>query len=447
MNTKVMKLVGIAVVLVFIITACAPATKAPPTEKPAVEEVVTEEVEEEVEARPVNVVIMSGPEADGMKTVAEEYMNKTGNPVEIIEQGRDTYLTMVPTQLLSGTDAFDLAFIQSTMVGELAQAKAILPLSPFLDELSEEELADVDIEDVLVPALYEGQIYGLPTDISTLFLFYRSDLIPEPPSTWEETLDVARQFSQSQNADSPTPYGLAFDGVPGESLPETFYNVMWSYGAEIVDEEGNVVVDSPEAVEAGALWQTMVEEELLPPEILSMGFGEVLAAIESGQVAMAVPAWNATYPIILNGTSEYKDVIKVAVVPGVEQDDGNIYSTPYSHSYFFALNAASPNLKAAFDFLIYATGKEGGLVYAKAGGAPSRMSIFTSEELKDSRPEFPLMLESLKIAKMGPPLNYWPEHIDAMNTALASILDLSEDPQTALSKAAEAMTTAKESYE
>jgi multiple sugar transport system substrate-binding protein len=442
MNTKMIKLLGFAVFLVFLITACAQATETPPAEEPTAEEEVKADA-----GSPVKVVIMSGPEADGMKKVAEEYMKKTGNPVEIIEQGRDTYLTMIPTQLLSGTDAFDLAFIQSTMVGELAQAESILPLSPFLEELSEEELAIVDIEDVLVPALYEGQVYGLPTDISTLFLFYRSDLIPEPPSTWEETLDVARQFSQSQNADSPTPYGLAFDGVPGESLPETFYNVMWSYGAEIVDEDGNVIVDSPEAAAAGGLWQTMAEEELLPPEILSMGFGEVLAAIESGQVAMAVPAWNAAYPIILNGTSEYKDVIEVAVVPGVEQENGSIYHTPYSHSYFFALNSASKNLDAAFEFLMYATGKEGGLVYAKAGGAPSRMSIFTSEELKDVRPEFPLMLESLKIAKMGPPLNYWPEHIDAMNTALASILDLSEDPQTALTKAAEAMRLAKESYE
>ncbi len=390
----------------------------------------------------VRVVIMSGPEADGMKEVAAAYTEATGNPVEIVEQGRDTYLTLIPTQLLAGTDAFDLAFIQSTMVGELAAAGAILPLDPFLEQLTEEQMADVDLDDILVPAVYEDQIYGLPTDISTLFLYYRSDLIPEPPDTWDEVLELARQFSQSQNPDSPTPYGLAFDGLVGETLPETFYNVMWSFGGEVVDEEGNPAVDSPEAVAAGAYWQTLAEEELIPPEILSMGFGEVLAAIEAGDIAMAVPAWNAAYPIILNGTSEYRDVIEVALVPGVEQEDGTILRTPYTHSYFFALNSSGPNLDAAFQFLIFATGKEGGRIYARAGGAPSRASIFDDPELQEVRPEFPLMRESLEIAKAGPPLCYWPEHIDAMNTALADILSLREEPATALARAAEQMREA-----
>lgn len=395
----------------------------------------------------VKVVIMSGPEADGMKEVAAAYTEATGNPVEIVEQGRDTYLTLIPTQLLAGTDAFDLAFIQSTMVGELAAAGAILPLDPFLEQLSPEQMTDVDLDDILVPAVYEGQIYGLPTDISTLFLYYRTDLISEPPNTWDEVLELARQFSQAQNPDSPTPYGLAFDGVVGETLPETFYNFMWAFGGEIVDEEGNPAVDGPGAVAAGEYWKTLAEEELVPPEILSMGFGEVLAAIESGQIAMAVPAWNAMYPIILNGTSEYKDVIQVALVPGVEQEDGTILRTPYTHSYFFALNSEGPNLNAAFQFLIYATGKEGGRIYAEAGGAPSRASIFDAPELQEVRPEFPLMRGSLEIAKAGPGICFWPEHIDAMNTALAAILSLSDESADALAAAAEQMREARTACE
>jgi len=444
------KLISIitCLVLIFLLSACASQEATEPVveaNEGDTSEVVQEEVVEEV-AEPlplVNVVIMSGPEADGMKKVAEAYTELTGNPVEIVEQGRDTYLTLIPTQLLSGTDAIDLAFIQSTMVGELAQAEAILPLSPYLNNLSQEEIDEVDIDDVLAPAMYDGEIYGLPTDISTLFLFYRSDLIPEPPTTWEETLELARTFSQSQNSNSPTPYGLAFDGVPGETLPETFYNVMWSFVGEVVDDSGSVAIDQAGAVEAGNFWKTLAEEELLPPEILSWGFGEVLAAIESGEIAMAVPAWNATYPIILNGTSEFKDVIKVAAVPGVAQADGSILRTPYTHSYFFALNSGSKNLDAAFKFLVWATGKEGGMIYAQAGGAPSRKSIFTSAELAESRPEFPLMVESLEVAKLGPPICYWPEHIDAMNTALASILNLSKSPEAAFANAAETMRQAQ----
>ncbi|MCZ7544289.1 MAG: hypothetical protein M5R40_12480 [Anaerolineae bacterium] len=153
------------------------------------------------------------------------------------------------------------------------------------------------------------------------------------------------------------------------------------------------------------------------------------------------------YPIILNGTSEYKDVIQVALVPGVEQEDGTILRTPYTHSYFFALNSEGPNLNAAFQFLIYATGKEGGRIYAEAGGAPSRASIFDDPELQEVRPEFPLMRGSLEIAKAGPGICFWPEHIDAMNTALAAILSLSDEPADALAAAAEQMREARTACE
>lgn len=386
---------------------------------------------------------MSGPEADGMRQVARAYTELTGASVEIIEQGRDTYLTLIPTQLLAGTSAFDLAFIQSTMVGELADAGAILPLDPFLERLSPEQKVDVDLNDILVPALYEGKIYGLPTDISTYFSYYRSDLIPQAPETWDEVLELARRFSKSQNPDSPTTYGLAFDGLVGQTLPEGFYTVMWSYGGKLIDEEGNPTVDSPEVVEAARFWQTLAREELVPPEILSMGFSEVLAALEGGQVAMAIPGWNAMFPIILGGNSPYRDNIAVSVVPGVRQSDGSILRTPYTHSYFFALNAQSQNLDAAFEFLIFATGKEGGKIYARAGGMPSRASILNDQELITVRPEFPLMRESLEIAIAGPPLCYWAEHIEAMNTALASILNLSQEPEVALAEARRKMEQAR----
>ncbi len=391
----------------------------------------------------VRVVIMSGPEADGMKEVARQYTEQTGNPVEIIEQGRDTYLTLIPTQLLAGTSAFDLAFIQSTMVGELADAGAILPLDGFLQALTPEQQADVDLDDILVPALYEGQIFGLPTDISTYFAYYRSDLIPQPPETWDEVLDLARQFSRSQNPDSPTRYGLAFDGLVGQTLPEGFYSVMWSYGGQVVDEDGIPAVDQPQAVEAAAFWQALAREELIPPEILSMGFSEVLAALEAGQVAMAIPGWNAMSPIIRGGTSPHRDVIEEALLPGVRQADGTILRTPYTHSYFFALNSFGESPDAAMEFLLYATGKEGSKIYALAGGMPSRVSILNDEELIEYRPEFPLMSESLEVAVAGPPLPYWPEHIEAMNTALASILNLSRQPEEALAAAARAMEAAR----
>jgi multiple sugar transport system substrate-binding protein len=47
------------------------------------------------------------------------------------------------------------------------------------------------LEGPLKTASYEGKLYAAPYNSNTQLLWYRSDLVPTPPATWDEMFDMA----------------------------------------------------------------------------------------------------------------------------------------------------------------------------------------------------------------------------------------------------------------
>ena len=79
-------------------------------------------------------MVRTGVEADAIKAVAQAYTQATGQPVELMEIGRSGYYATLHTQLVAGADSFDLAQANDVDVGVLAEAKAIAPIGPYVDD-------------------------------------------------------------------------------------------------------------------------------------------------------------------------------------------------------------------------------------------------------------------------------------------------------------------------
>jgi multiple sugar transport system substrate-binding protein len=414
------------------------ATEGEPVKEEA-EEVAPEEEEAE-EATPVkevSLVVRTGPEADGLRITAEEYTKKTGVNVEIVEIGREGYLTAVMTQLLGGTTDYDVVWFLSTSIAEMAEAGVLEPLDDYISNPDITDPEEYDSEDLLATYGYKGKTYGLPQTISTNYLYYRSDLIPDPPETWDEYFEVSKEFTKSINPDSPTTYGTTFDCLPGEELPKCFYSVLWTFKGDIIDEDGNVLINNSGSLAAAEWYVKFIEAGILPEDVLTYGYTEVFEALQTGEVAMAGPMWDAAMGGILVGDSPYKNDIKVTMIPGVEQADGSMYRVPFQHSWCFVLNKNSENLEEGWKFLNYATGKEGGKITAiECGSSPARVSLLTDPELLESFPHYELHAESLAIAKSEPAVTFYEAMHDAMNTALTKIITGELEPKEALDSAA-----------
>ena len=147
----------------------------------------------------VTILCVTSPETDALKAAITEF-NKTEPNIQVLlnEQGRLGYFTNVTTQLVGGTDAFDLIQDNTTYMTELAAAGVLEPWDSYLNDPKLTNLAEYDLGDLPVKLKYEGKIYCIPTDLSSQLYYYRKDLISKPAETWEDVGDSAQTYTRSR---------------------------------------------------------------------------------------------------------------------------------------------------------------------------------------------------------------------------------------------------------
>ena len=257
---------------------------------------------------------------------------------------------------------------------------------------------------VLSTMQYDDTQYGVPTDLSLHFLYFRKDLIealmaddagktlygdisekylgkrlePKDPDTWtwEDFAANALYFSQSVNPDSPTRYGTVIQ------MKNLLFNMMvfhsWprSYGANWMDADGNITVDSEAFRTALEMAKLLYDAGATPQDSTSYEYAEANAAYTVGQVASMVQ-WNAAATDL---TDAQPTTIAVAPPSGPEGRFTHI------HGLGLGLNAAAENKDGAKAFLTWLSTEQAAINYAIAGGAPG-LAAETANQLADQRPD------------------------------------------------------------
>jgi arabinogalactan oligomer / maltooligosaccharide transport system substrate-binding protein len=109
----------------------------------------------------------------------------------------------------------------------------------------------------------DGNLYGLPYASENLGFFYNTDLVTEPPTTWEQVLEIGRQLK----ADGKVDYAFAVATGPGyNALP-----IQTAFGGYVfgVDANGawnpqDIGLDSPGEIEAVQFMADAAKEGLMP---------------------------------------------------------------------------------------------------------------------------------------------------------------------------------------
>ena len=169
------------------------------------------------------------------------------------------------------------------------------------------------------------------------------------------------------NPDSPTRYGtvlqmknLLFNMMVFHSLPR-------SYGADWMDADGKVTVNSDAYRKGLELYKMLTDAGATPADSLSYEYAEANAAFASGQVAMMVQ-WNAAASELLNPeTSPAVAEVTETVAPPAGPEG----RFTHIHGLGLGLNAKAANPEGARAFLEWLSTEEAALAYARASGAPA----------------------------------------------------------------------------
>ncbi len=358
--------------------------------------------------------------------MGKAFQEETGIEVRVEEIGRDNYLQRVSTQLMSGSSNFDVVFLLHNYIPQFAQGGQLEPLSSFVDDVH--TLSDRYLPITVNNSFYKDDLYGLPYDVSTMHLFYRTDLMDAPPSTLEEYRQIAEKNTRSLNPDSPTKYGTTFQGKRGEAQPKEWYQYFWAFGGELIDEAGKPQVNSKAGVDALTWLVDNSKKGIYPPNFSTFEFPETQAAFQKGVTSMMVQWINGYTQLGAEVAPDVHDNFAMAVVPG---------GHPYVQAWNMAINAKSTKKKAAFDFINWVSenAPEKFGIYACAV-APNR-EFLEDPATQKKFGQATALLEALKVARTEPAIVEWPRAHEMINTAISSALAGELTPQQALDEANE----------
>lgn len=303
---------------------------------------------------PVRVALIAGAQYDRLCATLPDFTEAQGIAVEVGFQGDHPALN----RHLASFDQppYDLVSTHSKY------APAQMRFLASLDGLA------LDLSDFLPTALdlarINGALCGLPRNIDVRLLHWRTDLLPAPPRTWDELLAMAR-----------TATGLYGFACPGRDsgLFGTFYELCEMAGASLFPPSLVPDIENEGGRRALGLLRTLVQEQLVPPDVTAWHFDEVHRCFRDGRCLM-VGDWPAFYALHRDpAISAVADRFAVSRYPA----GWSGRSLSYGGGHLFALTHAGARRPEAQQLLAFLTAPEQQMVEARAGAAPVRHSVLT----------------------------------------------------------------------
>jgi arabinogalactan oligomer/maltooligosaccharide transport system substrate-binding protein len=411
---KFVRLISLITVLGLLLSACGgttPATEAPveeateaPAEEPTTEASVEPAATLRIWADDTRTPILQGLAAEFL----EEYnVELIVEDLGVVQDIRSQAIIAIPAG--EGPDIFVGVH---DWLGALVDSGLVAPidLGGKASEFVESNLDAFTYTD--------GQLYGLPYASENLGFFYNTELVPEPPTTWDEVLEIGRTLQ----AEGKAQYAIA---IAGDSLYNAF-PIQTAFGGYVfgTDENGawnpNDVGLDGEGEIAAVTWMTEAANEGLMPN--TFDYETAHSLFETGQIPFLMTGPWAIDRIRSSG-------VPYAVAPFFP-DEG----APFLGVQGFMVNAFSENALLAQTFLteFVATEETMQLLYETG----LRPSSFKSVLATTDDPDLKAMGEAGANAVPMPNIPEMGSVWSAANNGIALAVQGQQTPEEAMTEAA-----------
>lgn len=246
-------------------------------------------------------------------------------------------------------------------------------------------------------ATYNGTQYAAPKNTNGGLLFYRTDLVPEAPTTWDE-LTASCEIATANNIDCYAGQFAAYEG-----LTANVSEIINAHGGSFVAEDGTTpTVDSPEARAGLQALVTAFETGVIQEQDTTFKEPESQQAFEDGNV-LYLRNWPYVYGTASQEGSAVAGNYGVAPLPGV---DG--VGTSTLGGYNAAISTFSENKATAADFLRFMQGEQAQRIIAEGALPPVLESLYDDPALIAEMPYLPALKESIANAVPRPVTPFYP---------------------------------------
>ncbi|HEX7429921.1 MAG TPA: ABC transporter substrate-binding protein [Mycobacterium sp.] len=201
---------------------------------------------------------------------------------------------------LTGNDkTLDVMALDVVWTAEFAEAGWALPLSDDPAGRAEADATSNTLPGPLETAKWQGKLYAAPITTNTQLLWYRADLMAEPPTTWDDMVAEATRLHAEGK-----PSWIAVQAKQYEGLVVWFNTLLESAGGQVLSSDGETVTltDTPEhraaTVKALQIIKSVATAPGADPSITQTDEGTARLALEQGKAALEVN-WPFVLPSML----------------------------------------------------------------------------------------------------------------------------------------------------
>lgn len=287
-------------------------------------------------------------------------VNVTFGPVDT-----DVNRAEITAALRSGHDAPDVYLGDVVWPAQFARDHLAMPL----DQVMGADFWRRFDPAALAAARYRGRTYAAPLFTDRAVLFYRTDLVPRPPTSWEQLADEARSLRASgQVAD-----GFVWQGAPYEGLTCVWTELSADAGGAAVNRAGTgSTIDSPAGVKALGFLRGLVTSGATPAGVTGFEETDADQIFASGQAAF-LRSWNPTYGRLSGPGSAVSGHVGVASLPAFAGRPGPGFSTVGGWSLY--VNPHTRNLGAVSTFIRWMTDQEAQRSLVRLAQLPTNAAV------------------------------------------------------------------------
>ena len=250
----------------------------------------------------------------------------------------------------------------------------------------------------LVPALntatWKGQLVAVPDNTNTQLLWYRSNLVPTPPTTWAQMIADAEQLAKEGK-----PHYIEIQGAQYEGATVWFNTMVASAGGTALNPDATKVTLGAPAVKALSIMKQLATSTAADPSLSVQMENQNRLQMEAGNAAFQL-----NYPFVYPGMKMdnpklfkvFKWALYPEVIPGVpaKVTIGGID---------LAVSAYSQHKDLAFQAALCLRDAQNQLIGANVGGVPPTIaSLYNNPALFANYPFHADILKALENASVRP---------------------------------------------
>lgn len=300
--------------------------------------------------------------------------------LKVTSLAADALVTKLLAQAQAGTGTPDVAGLEVSQFPRMMKQK-IAPsiLVNWSEILSDEEKSNLAR---LADYAVDGNTYALESDLCPTVLYYREDMfsklkIPTDLETWDEL--------KKATAKSGKFFGICPNGTAGDAMG-SFRQLYQQRGKNLYDKDGNVTIDTPEAVQTIQFMVDGVKDGFFLVVADPYGAPNSAALKSDKLIATFMPDWYNAYGLRPN-VPDQKGKWRIRKLPVFAT--GGSYGATLGGTGFGVLKD-KPNTQAGIDLVrqTYLT-KAGQLLrFQTAGYLPTMKSLYTDPDFTSYKDSF-----------------------------------------------------------